>query len=238
MHAHLEKNSTKKNLKSLLIPWGGGICIACLLSAGIAWWAGWISTGTDPRVQEILVLQKEAQDKFLSQGGPRNVSEAVEAITTMGTIFQKSRALPDSLRGEVAKSSGSMFQSVMRAQINAYFDAPPEQRLKELDRQIKQEEMMMTAFKTASAIGGFFKSDKGSSNSSAQTNASKKTPQNGGPGKQAGPPSSRSKDGRNDWLKRIIDKTTPEERARFVEYRRAKEVRRVELGLSASPWGK
>ena len=62
----------------------------------------------------------------------------------MGTIFQKSRALPDSLRGEVAKSSGSMFQSVMRAQINAYFDAPPEQRLKELDRQIKQEEMMMT----------------------------------------------------------------------------------------------
>ncbi|MEO1993270.1 MAG: hypothetical protein ABGW78_15125 [Pirellulales bacterium] len=238
MHARLEKNISKKSFTSLLLPWGGGLCIFCLLSVGLAWWAGFFSTGTDPRVQEILALQQEAQNQFLSQGGPSNVSEAVAAITTMGTIFQKSRNLPPSLRGEVAKRSGSMFQSMMRAQINAYFDAPPKQRLKELDRQIKQEEMMMTAFKTASAIGGFFKNEKGSNNSSAQSNADNNTPRNGDGGKPTGPPSNRSPDGKNDWLKRIIDRTTPEERARYVEHRRAKEVRRVELGLSASPWGK
>jgi hypothetical protein len=39
-------------------------------------------------------------------------------------------------------------------------------------------------------------------------------------------------------MKRILDSTTPEQRARYVEYRRAKEVRRVELGLPASPWSR
>jgi hypothetical protein len=52
----------------------------------------------------------------------------------------------------------------------------------------------------------------------------------GGPG---GPPGgrSRSEEDRNAWRKNMIDRTTPEERARYTEYRRAMEKRREERGL-------
>jgi hypothetical protein len=42
----------------------------------------------------------------------------------------------------------------------------------------------------------------------------------------------RSQDERNEWFKnRILDRTSPEQRARYVEYRRAATERREELGL-------
>jgi hypothetical protein len=106
----------------------------------VAWLTGWIRFTTDPRVQEILNLQNAAQEKFMANGGPRSVAEATEAIATIGVIRQKVESLPEPLREQVARNSGSMFRSMMRAQINAYFDAPPEKRKEELDRQIKQED--------------------------------------------------------------------------------------------------
>lgn len=219
---------------------GAAFWAALLIGVGLlaflaAWLLGWFRFTTDPRVQEILQLQEEARQKFMANGGPQTIAEATEAVATMGMIRQKVESLPEPLREQVSRSGGSMFRSLMRAQINAYFDAPPEQRKQELDRQIKQEEMMRKAFQVASAAGGFF---GGGGAGGGSTRPASGTAPGGQRGDQQASQSKSPDDRRNVWMKRILDSTSPEQRARYVEYRRAKEVRRVELGLPASPWSR
>jgi hypothetical protein len=217
--------------------WAGLAIGIGMLAFLAAWLLGWFRFTTDPRVQEILQLQEEARQKFMANGGPQTVAEATEAVASMGAIRQKMETLPESLQEQVRRGSGSMFRSMMRAQINAYFDAPPEKRKEELDRQIKQEEMMRKAFQAASSVSGFF----GGGSRGPGGGASQSTdggPQGGQQNAQQAQQSANPDERRNVWMKRILDSTSPEERARYVEHRRAKEVRRVELGLPASPWSR
>ncbi len=62
-------------------------------------------------------------------------------------------------------------------------------------------------------------------------------PAGGGSGRPGGggPPRNGTEEDRNRWRKNMIDSTTPEQRARYVEYRRAMEARREQLG-TPSPW--
>ena len=55
-------------------------------------------------------------------------------------------------------------------------------------------------------------------------------PGGGGPG-GGGPPRNGTEEDRNRWRKNMIDSTSPEQRAKYVEYRRAMEARRDQLGL-------
>jgi hypothetical protein len=202
---------------SAALRWGGLIALLALLAFVVAWLLGWIRFTTDPRVVEIRKLQEEARQKFVATGGPNTIAEAAEAVTTMATIRQKVEALPEDLRPQVERGGANMFRSAMRARIDAYFALPPEKRQAELDRQIKQEEMMRKAFETAGAVMGAF---------GGGGNAGR------GQGGQAGGPSgSRTEEDRNRWRKQMIDRTTPEQRARYVEYRRAMDARREQLGL-------
>jgi hypothetical protein len=209
---------------SAALRWGGLIALLALLAFVVAWLLGWIRFTTDPRVVEIRKLQEEARQKFVATGGPNTIAEAAEAVTTMATIRQKVEALPEDLRPQVERGGANMFRSAMRARIDAYFALPPEKRQAELDRQIKQEEMMRKAFETAGAVMGAF---------GGGGNAGR------GQGGQAGGPSgSRTEEDRNRWRKQMIDRTTPEQRARYVEYRRAMDARREQLGLpSRGPGG-
>ena len=78
---------------------------------------------------------------------------------------------------------------------------------------------MRKAFEAGSAVMNTF---GGQSRGGSTSNA-------GGGG--GGPPSGGSPDDRNRWRKNMIDRTTPEQRARYSEYRRAMEERRTERGL-------
>ena len=95
-----------------------------------------------------------------------------------------------------------------------------------LDRQIKQEEMMRQAFRAAGAVAGFFGGGGGGGGGGNQQTAAQGSPPGGGP-------PGGTDEARNAWRKRIIDSTTPEQRARYSEYRRAMDVRRSQLGLPA-----
>jgi uncharacterized membrane protein YgcG len=209
--------------------WLAVIGLIALVAFLIAWLGGWIRFTTDPRVTEIQKLQDEARQKFVVTGGPTTIAEATEAVTMMATIRQKVEALPANLRPQAERSGGSVFRSAMRQRIDAYFKLPPAQRQAELDRQIKQEEMMRKAFETASSVAGFFGGGPpGGGQGSGQAGGG------GPPG--GGPPQAPSQDRSNKWRKEIIDSTTPEQRARYVEYRRAMDQRRKELGMpSAGP---
>jgi hypothetical protein len=135
-----------------------------------------------------------------------------------------------------------MFRSAMRARIDAYFALPPEKRQAELDRQIKQEEMMRKAFETAGAVMGAF-GGGGNAGRGEGGQAGSASQQSGGAQQAGGPPGggpsgSRTEEDRNRWRKQMIDRTTPEQRARYVEYRRAMDARREQLGLpSRGPGG-
>jgi len=203
--------------------WLAALAALAVLGFLVAWLGGWIRFTTDPRVTEILAMQEEARTKFGANGGPTTLVEATAAVAAMSTIRQKVDALPEHLRPQVERAGGSMMRDMFRGRINAYFAAPPAQRQALLDRQIDQEEMMDKAFKMGSAVmnavGG--RPREGGSTSSG-----------GGGGRGGGPPSGGGPDDRNRWRKtNIIDRTTPEERARYSEYRRATEERRKERGL-------
>jgi hypothetical protein len=94
--------------------------------------------------------------------------------------------------------------------------------------------MMRKAFEAGSAIAGAF----GAGGAAGQTPG-----QAGGgppPGPPGGPPGGRgggTEDDRNRFRKSIIDRTTPEQRARFVEYRRAIDERREQRGLPSGGRG-
>ena len=48
------------------------------------------------------------------------------------------------------------------------------------------------------------------------------------------PWASRTEDERNRWRKGMVDRTTPQERARYTEWRRARDARREQRGLPES----
>lgn len=206
--------------------WLAVIGLIALVAFLIAWLGGWIRFTTDPRITEIQKLQDEARQKFVVTGGPSTIAEANEAVTMMATIRQKVEALPANLRPQAERSGSSVFRSAMRQRIDAYFTLPPEKRQAELDRQIKQEEMMRKAFETAGKVAGFF----GGGPPGGGPGGGAGGPPGGGP-PGGGPPQGATQDNSNKWRKGIIDSTTPEQRARYVEYRRAMDQRRKELGV-------
>ncbi|MFM7207472.1 MAG: hypothetical protein ACKO4T_12480 [Planctomycetaceae bacterium] len=208
-----------------------GLLVAALV---VAWLLGWISLGTDPRVAEIRTLQEEARVQFAETGGPRTFAEATAAVTAMNTIRAKVEALPPHLRPQVERQGSSVFRSAIRARIDSYFSAAPAKRQAELDRQIDQEEMMRKAFEAGRAVAGAF---GGGQSGSGQGGGA---PGGGGQqqaGQGGGPPRGGSEEDRNRWRKSMIDSTTPEQRARYVEYRRAMDERREQRGLP-SGWGR
>lgn len=214
---------------------GWGLWVAALLGVAAlalmaAWLLGWISFTTDPRVAEIQQLQDDARKQFAEAGGPRTLAEATAAVTAMNTIRAKVEALPPHLRPQVEQQGRSVFRNAMRARIDAYFQAPVAQRQAELDRQIDQEEMMRKAFEAGQAVAGMI--GGGQSGGQGGQQQSSQGGQQGG-----GPPRGGSEEDRNRWRKTMIDSTTPEQRARYVEYRRAMEERREQRGLS-SGWGR
>lgn len=204
----------------------GGLVLVGLL---VAWLLGWFRFATDPRVLEIKAMQEAARQKMTASGGPQTMADATAAMASMGEIRDKIEALPPNLRQQVERSGGSMFREAFRARIDEYLTAPPQQRLAVLDRQIDQEEMMRKAFEAGrgamAALGG------GGGNAGGGDSGAAKS----GGNPPRGPRGSRTEEDRNKWRKSMIDRTTPEQRARYVEYRRAMEERREKRGLPAGP---
>ncbi len=214
-----------------------GVGVAMLFAAAVvAWLLGWISLGTDPRVAEILVLQEQAREQFAATGGPQTVADATAAATMMNTIRAKVDALPLHLRPQVERQGSSVFRSAMRARIDAYFAAPPDQRQALLDSQIDQEEMMRKAFEAGQAVAGMMGGGQQGGGQAAAGPQSGGGPQAGGR-PSSGPSGGGTEEDRNRWRKSMIDRTTPEQRARYVEYRRAMDERREQRGLP-SGWGR
>jgi hypothetical protein len=202
--------------------WLVAIAALAVLGLMVAWWRGWFGAPVDPRVAEIQAMRQELAAKYPDGSGPTNLTEATAMATAMYGIRRKIESLPESLRPQAERGGGSMFRTAMRVRIDAYFTAPPAQRDAVLDRQIDEMEIMRKAFEAAekvtTALGG------------GSTAAASPPP--------GGPPRSTNEEERNKFRKGIIDRTSPAERARYVEYWRAVGERRAKRGMPPSPWGR
>jgi len=233
-----EQSSGSKAVRWLLILLG--LAFAAVL---FAWLMGWMRFTTDPRVVEIQKIQEEAREKFTANGGLQTLEDAQAAVAAMGTIREKIDALPPQLKLLAGSRAQNVFRSTMQTRINAYFSLPPDQRRAELDRQIKQEDLMRKAWETTranspangsgvtnnSVAGG----GSGQAGSGQAGGAGGGSPRGSGP-PRGGPPRGGSEEDRNRWRKNMIDRTSPKQRAQYVEYRRAMEARRSQLGTPSN----
>jgi hypothetical protein len=236
-----EGSATRRAVRWLLI-----LLTVAFVALFIAWLLGYVRLWTDPRIVEIRNLQAEAQKQFAANGGPQTLDEANAAVAAMSQIREKIEALPESMQREAGRRGANVFRATMRTRIDAYFSLPPEKRQAELDRQIKQEELFRKAWEASRPAGGRPDGPPGglAAGAAPGTGAGDGGPggagggpngggRGGGPGGRGfgGPPRNGTEEDRNRWRKNIIDSTTPEQRARYVEYRRAMNARREQLGM-------
>jgi hypothetical protein len=185
----------------------------------VFWWWQPVDYSNDPQLVDIRQLQEKAQGRFAENGGPITLAEAKEYVATVEAIRQRVEALPSHLRRAAFAGGQNFFFSSMRQRLDDYYSAPPSQRQQVLDRQIRQSDLMRKAFEEAREAR------------QAAVVASGGPQQQGG--QRRGPPwANRSQDERNEWFRdQILNRTSPEQRAKYVEYRRAASVRREQLGL-------
>ena len=193
----------------------------------IAWGGGWIRFTTDPRVVEIQKLHQDLEEKYVASGGPKTFVEAAAGIAAMAQIRQKMDVLPAHLRPAAEKSGQDLVAMYFRGQMNAYFSKPPDQRRAELDRQIRQFEMLRKAWEASNAMMNMV---RGAAPSGTTAAGGQQAGQSGGQQKAA-QPSANVEANRIRSRKDMIDRTSPIQRAQFEEYRRAMEERRKQLGL-------
>lgn len=224
--------------------WLAAVAMLSVVGLLAAWLLGWFGAAVDPRVAEIRQLRADLAAKYPADRGPENLVEATTMATAMNGIREKIEALPAHLRPEAERGGGNMVGTAMRARIDAYFTAPPAQREAVLDRQIDEMELMNKAFEAARAVTAVVAGNAGGS-APAGSGAGAAGAGGAGPGGAGaggsgsrGPWQSRSEEERNKFRKGIIDRTSPAERARYVEYWRAVGERRDKRGLPPSPWGR
>lgn len=206
---------------------GGLAGLFLILAAGAWYW--WSSATNDPRVLAIVAEGEQLRSKFFSNDpqaastGPMSQQDVDTMVTAMTSMRAQMEQLPSHLRPVAGMQIGQMFFSGMQQRVDDYFESPPDQRQAMLDQQIMQMEAMRAAF-AQGGFGGPPGDGAGNQSPGNQTAAN----QNG----QGGPPWARGNEGdRNAWRKRILDRTSPEQRAKWTEYREAIDKRRQELGL-------
>ena len=197
-----------------------------LVSVG-AWWGGWFGVKEDPRLTELKTVMAEAAAKYPPDQAPKNMLETAARVGTMVSVMAKIQSLPEELRPKAMEEGRKLMMKGMEARVDSYFAAPPNQRQKLIDDQLKQMQSMQKAFEGSRSmfqgLGG--QGGKGGAAGNQQQAA-------GGPGP-------RSEEDRSAWRKRMIDGSSPSQRARWTEYFGEFEKRRQALGMGGGggPFG-
>jgi hypothetical protein len=202
------------------------------LAALVAWRAGWFRRPEDPRLVELKKFQDELVAKYPPGSPPKNAIEAAERVAAMGQFMMKVQGLPQELRPRAIESGTKVLVDAFKAKMDDYFALPRERRQKFLDDEIAQQEMMRKAFTAGQSLMKLAGMARPGGQGGQAAGAAPGGPPGGPPiGPPGGPPGGGTIEDRNRWRKNMIDRTSPEDRARYTEYRRAMEERRESRGL-------
>ena len=243
MATHVKKQtpqggSPKKGAKRTILGLAGLASVAWLF----LWLAGFFSTPKEVLEIRALVDAEVARlDKVA-----RNEAPFSEERSQFGEVFGRMRDMPESVRDEIRREVGRLFRARERAELASYFAIPPNERQAELDRRIKAEQARRKAWEQERASRAAGVDGNGGSGQSRQPGQGRQAGQRGpqgGPnagGNGGGPPGGGPPSQHGGWTdeqmlarrKERLDQSSPEERARSAEYRRAMAVRRAQLGIS------
>lgn len=203
-----------------------GLSLAlALVAAWAVWW--FRGSGEDPRITEIRTLQRELAAKYPPGQAISGPVDAAARVAAIGQVMAKVQQLPPELRPQAMRVGQDTFRKMMDGKVSTYFSLPAEKRQDFLDQEIRQMEFMRKAFEAGQTVAAFFGGGRSKSADGKRGDGVGPRPPFGLPGG--------SEEDRNRFRKQMIDSTTPEQRARFVEYIGAIERRRGQLGLPAMP---
>ena len=208
------------------------VSVVVLGLAGLAWL---FLLGRTPA--EILAVRASVDGQIAQlqqaarSGQPFNPDDA-----SFGAVFETVRSVPNAYREQARAEIGRLFEARETAEVDSYFALPPERRAAELDRRIKAEEERREKWEAererrlaergGQADGQTRPGPQSSAQAGGQPPAAGAAPPPGGSRRDG------SEEGRNTRSKQRIDKTSAETRARQTEYRRARDQRRIQLGLA------
>jgi hypothetical protein len=207
----------------------GRVLVGLLLLALLALLGLWLGGGfssVPPEVREIRQMV-DGQIEQLRQAG-RSELPLDAAAAGFDAVRERVRDLPPALREQAGREVGRLFAARERAELDSFFNLPPERRQAELDRRIRADEERRKARDAERA-----RREAQQPQAAAGQGGGGTAPPGGPP---AGQPRGRSttEEDRNARRKSRIDASSPQERARRTEYRRAIDDRRRQLGLPTS----
>ena len=213
------------------------LVIVAIVVCLILWFLGFFSTPKE--VLEIRTMVDEQIGQL--QKVARNEAPLTYDTANFRQNWDRMRAMPPEVRDQVRNEMERLFRAREKAERQSYFAMPPQERQKELDRRIQAEQTRRQARQQRgnqnggnSPNAGLGQSGPGGRGGNARGGGGG-APAGGGGGPAGGRPGGGrggSEDARNARSKQRIDATSPEDRAQSVEYRRAMDARRQQLGLS------
>jgi len=219
VHAAAARQSLSEKTDSRTWAWIALAVLALAAIAGLVWW--WWSSREDPRIIEFRQFTQDLAKQYPPTDPPKGMLDMAARVTAAVGWFGKLQALPEHLRKAAFKEGEKVMMASMKAKIDGYFTTPPDKRQDYLDQQINGFDSMRKLFE---GKGSQFASmlPKGQGGQGGQ----------GSGGAPQGPPRSRSEEDRNAWRKNMLDRSTPQDRARFNEFFGAVERRMRERGMT------
>jgi len=224
--SHRKDSPTGRTLK-----WTGIGIFILVFGLVLFWRSGFFSTAK--QVLQVRALVKE-QILELEKVG-RNEAPLTYGNTGFGKMMEPVQGMSAEIRQQAFHEMRRLFRARENAELNSYFAMPAAKRATELDRRIKAEEerrkardaeRAMSANRPQASPPATQSVGKGNSGAAQAPIAGNDL----GGGRPSGGRSG-TEESRNVRSKKRIDSTTPEERSRQAEYRRAMEQRRTQLGL-------
>ncbi len=205
--------------------WIISVCLLLILAAGLAWA---LYPRQSPYVNQAQQLASKMMDENLTDEQRQAVREEMR---------QMRDRLPEEERGEVFRAMGEQFRQRMDEHLREFAAIPEDQRDEFLDRDIDRMEQMRRDFEKRRAERG---SEGGRDGGGGPPGPGfgRGGPPGGGPGAGRGDRGNRgprSEEDREDWRRRRLDNSTPEQRALMTEYFKALAERRKERGLDPMP---
>jgi hypothetical protein len=177
----------------------------------------------DPHLSRARALQAEL---FSPQAKTLSPDERKAKFTE---LRQQVKQLSDDQRWEL----GAPMREKQKAELDRYFALPPREKVKYLDERIDRSEKMRKEFEKKAAANGKAGQGKAGGFPRGGPLAASRPASGGGPlaASKTGPRPQRSADEIEQRKKVMLDRTTPDERAKRDVYRKEMNDRRKQRGL-------
>ena len=190
--------------------------VAIILLAGGTVWA--LRSRTDPEVERVKEKVQKLQAEVIGETMPPQ-----RRLEKIEQVHKEIAQLNPAQRQGVGDMMRQMFERQISQHVDAYFALPPEKRVAFMDKDIALVEQMRKQWESRRPATGQTPNGQNAQNASnSQASANSPGPR---------PPRDSSPAARATRRVQMLDRHTPDERAKFAAYFSDMQKRRAQLGL-------